>query len=264
MRNRSRRVVVASVVVGILLLWANRLGLLNPLKAVVGFVTTPIGRTFAGAGTGVGEFFGAVGQIRTLSSDNADLERQVASLQRQISDDTELRRENESLKRQLNFGTTPVDKLLPARVASYQPDNLRQFITIDRGTRDGIREGLAVVSEGYLVGKIIEVLPTSSRVFLVTDPAFRVNAVDQVTRASGTVHGKIGSGLVMDKIAQSDKIAQGEQIITSGLGGDLPRGLLIGQVETVDNRDNAVFQSAQVSSILRFSRLETLFVVLGI
>lgn len=97
---------------------------------------------------------------------------------------------------------------------------------------------------------------------MLTDPTFRVNGLDQETRASGTVHGQIGTGLVMDKIAQSDSVKPGDTIITSGLGGDLPRGLILGQVESVQTSDNAVFQSAQLTSDLKFNKLELVFVVL--
>ena len=254
---------IAVIAAGIALVWVNQLGLLNPVKAVLSYALTPVQRLFAGAGSGVGGFFGTVTQIRTLADSNAQLEQQVGELHRRLSDDTELRRENESLRRQLNFGTTAVANLIPAQVVAYQSDNFRQFLTINRGSRDGLKEGMAVVSEGYLVGKITEVMPASSKVFLVVDPAFRVNAIDQTSRASGTIHGQIGNGLVMDKVAQSDTITVGDTIITSGLAGDLPPGLLVGQVESVSSKDNAVFQSAQVTSSLKFSKLELVFAVGG-
>ena len=68
---------------------------------------------------------------------------------------------------------------------------------------------------------------------------------------------------VMDKIAQSDSIHPGDMVITSGLGGELPKGLVIGRVESVSTRDNAVFQTAQIASDLHFNKLELVFVVLG-
>jgi rod shape-determining protein MreC len=230
---------------------------------VLGYALSPVGRVFSSTGSGVGGFFHTAGQVSSLAEDNARLSRQVAELRQRLSDDAELRVQNDVLRRQLNFGSTRADQLVPAQVVAYQPDNFRQYLTINRGSSDGLKEGMAVVSEGFLVGKIAEVGPKTAKVFLVIDPTFRVNGLSQETRATGTVHGQIGSGLTMEKIAQSDTIHPGDTIITSGLGGDLPRGLMIGHVESVSSSDNAVFQSAQVASDLKFAKLEIVFVVVN-
>ena len=171
--------------------------------------------------------------------------------------------QNEILKRQLNFGASAIQKLLPAEVTAYQPDNFRAFISINKGARDGIKEGMAVTSEGSLVGKITEVSTTSAKVFLLIDPEFKVAALDQnsPSRATGTVRGQIGRGLFMDKIPQDQQVKPGDTIITSGLGGDFPKGLVIGRVESVNQKDNAVFQTAQIVSDIKFSQLEIVFVM---
>ena len=261
--KKRNRLVFGLIIGGAAIAWANALGFLAPVKAVLSYSLTPAGRWLSATGTGIGDFFGTIGQIRYLAADNSRLSREVSELRQRLSQDAEIRIQNEALRRQLNFSSSRTDQLLPASVVAYQPDNFRQFLTIDRGQRDGVKEGMAVVSEGYVVGKIVEVAPRSAKVFLAIDPTFRINGLDQETRASGTVHGQIGSGLVMDKIAQSDSVKPGDTIITSGLGGDLPRGLIIGRIESVQTRDNAVFQSAQLSSDIRFGKLELVFVVTG-
>lgn len=246
-----------------MLIWANRLGLLGPVKAIGGVIFAPIGQVFSGAGTGVGSFFRNIANIRTLETENARLSREATDLRRRLSEDGELRLQNEALRKQLKFSGDSTQKLVPAQVIAYQPDNYRQFLVINRGSADGLKEGMAVVSEGFLVGKITEVSIRSSKVFLLIDPTFRVNGIDQETRASGTVHGQIGTGLIMDKIAQNESVKPGDTIITSGLGGDVGRGLVIGRVESVAAKDNAVFQSASISSDLNFNKLELVFAVLS-
>lgn len=246
---------------GLALVLANSKGWLGPGKTLVMVVMQPAAKAFGGAGSGLGVWLDTVGDLRNLASDNARLEREVAELRQRLSEDAELRQQNEALKKQISFSEAQPRRLIPAEVIGYQPDNFRQFITIRQGSRDGVAVGMAVISEGSLVGRVSDVTATTAKVFLVSDPNFRVNGIDQETRATGTVRGQIGSGFIMDKIAQNESIKPGDTIITSGLGGEVPKGLIIGRVESVNQRDNAVFQSAQIGSSLKFSRLELVFVV---
>jgi rod shape-determining protein MreC len=246
---------------GLLLVFANAKGWLGPGKTVVMALMQPAARAFGGAGSGLGSWMDTVGNLRNLASDNFRLEREVAELRQRLSEDAELRQQNEALKKQLSFSEAQPKKLIPAEVIGYQPDNFRQFITVRQGSQHGIAVGMAVISEGSLVGKVSDVTATTAKVFLVTDPNFRVNGMAQEGRALGTVRGQIGSGFIMEKIAQNESIKPGETIVTSGLGGEVPKGLIIGRVESVNQRDNAVFQSAQLTSSIKFSRLELVFVV---
>jgi rod shape-determining protein MreC len=263
MKPRPARRVIALVVAGSALAAAGWLGWLSPLRSVADYTIFPIAAGFARAGAGAGRFLALVGGVRDLAATNNRLEAEVAALRTRLSQDAELRLENETLRRQLNFNQAGSGQLVAARVVSYQPDNLRQYLTINRGTRDGLKAGQAVVAEGSLVGKISEVSLASAKVFLITDPEFKVGGLDQETRATGTVKGQIGSGVVMDKIAQSDQVKPGDTIITSGLGGEFPKGIIIGRVESVNTQGNAVFQSAQIASGLRLPKLEVVFVETG-
>lgn len=102
----------------------------------------------------------------------------------------------------------------------------------------------------------------SAKVFLIDDPEFRIRGLGQEGRASGVVKGQIGEGYQMEKIAQSDTIKPGETVITAG-SDTIPRGILIGQVETVDRSDNALFQVAHLRPLANISKSEIVFVVLG-
>jgi rod shape-determining protein MreC len=122
---------------------------------------------------------------------------------------------------------------------------------------------MAVTSEGVLIGTIIDVQNASARIMLVTDPEFKLAAKDQDTQASGILQGQLGSGLILDEIGQTDVLKPGDTITTSGLGGLVPAGLLIGSVQSVNTRSNVVFQSAQVETEFRVSKLRFVDVVLG-
>jgi len=166
------------------------------------------------------------------------------------------------LRRQLNFENSQSIKSIPARVISYEPDNLRKFLTIDKGSRQGLQKGMAVLSSGVLVGTLDQVDSFSAKVFLASDPEFRIRAISQDGRATGIVRGQLGDSLIMEKIAPSESINLGEMILTSG-SEQVPKGLLIGEVEGIEKSDNAIFQQAQLKKLINPQKLELVFVVMG-
>ncbi len=238
-------------------------GLLGPVKNLFGAASKPFASGFSGIGSNLAGGWDVVTSASSLASENQQLRSEVASLKQQVAQNVELKSQNDELRKQLGVGSVRPDALIAAEVIGYQPDNYRQFITIGRGSRDGVKKGMAVVSQGSLVGTIQEVNSTTSKVFLIIDPNFRVTALDQTApnRPSGTIHGQIGSGLIMDKIAQNENVQPGDTIVTSGTGSEIPKGLIIGKVQTVDKKDNGVFQTAQVTSDVVFNRLEVVYVV---
>src|SRR5262249_39109081 len=148
--------------------------------------------------------------------------------------------------------------LAPARVVASDVDTTQRYLTIDRGSSSGIKKGMAVVSSGVLVGTIDQVNDFSSRVFLVSDPEFKIRGTAQDGRANGIVSGQLGSGYIFDQVSQSDSLGVGEMVITTGTGL-VPHGILIGQIEQVNKIDNAVFQSAQLKPLVDVNRVELVF-----
>jgi rod shape-determining protein MreC len=218
-------------------------------------------RPLVGVGVTTGEFFGNLGRIKDLASDNQKLTQENLQLRQRLAADSEVRQDNEALRQQLGLGPAAGLQQVSAEVVAFQPDSYRQFVTTNRGSKQGLAVGLAVMSDGVLVGTLSDVQSNSARVVLVSDPEFRLVAKDQESGALGVVHGQLGSGLVMEKIAQTDTIKAGDSIVTAGLGGQVPAGLLVGQVRSVDEHVNAVFQSAQVATPVRASGLRFVFVV---
>jgi rod shape-determining protein MreC len=204
-----------------------------------------------------------LGRISQLARDNQKLARENADLRQRLAADAETRRDNELLRRQLGLNVAGAPHQVAAEVVAFQPDSYRQFVTINKGSRDGLATGMAAMSEGVLVGTLLDVQPTTAKIMLVTDPEFKLAVKDQDTAALGMLQGQLGSGLIMDKIGQTEQVKPGDTVTTSGLGGLVPAGLFIGQIQAVNTRENAIFQSAQVSSPLKPNRLRFVFVVIG-
>jgi rod shape-determining protein MreC len=148
-----------------------------------------------------------------------------------------------------------------ARVISKNPSNYLASITLDLGAEHGIKPGMPVVTERGLVGRIYKVRPLSATVLLITDPSSGVPALIQRNRLVGVVNGRAGSAPVMDYIPQDAEITVGDLIITSGLGGEFPKNLVIGQVVEVRQRDYEMFQQAMIRPTVNFDRLEFVQVI---
>lgn len=264
MRRRSvNRRLLGIMGVGVVLVAAHMLGLSGPLESGAAWLGRPVMSLFGGAAGATRDWFHVLGAASSLDNENQRLRSQVASLRQQVSQNTELKAENEELRSQLGAGSVQSDRLIAAEVIGYQPDNFRKFITIGRGSADGISAGMVVVQQGALVGTVQEVKAHTAKVFLLIDTNFRVAGLDQdaPNRPTGTIRGQIGNGLVMDKIAQTETVKPGDTIITSGLGSDIEKGLIIGRVQTVNKQDNGVFQTAQVTSDIQFDRLEIVYII---
>jgi rod shape-determining protein MreC len=254
---------VIVVAAGAVLMLLALLGQLGPVHWLYDHTVSPIGQGLSSLGSTTGEAISNLGRVKDLAKDNARLEHENADLRQRLAADAETRRDNELLRQQLGLNVAGAPREIAAEVTSFQPDSYRQFVTINKGAQAGIKPGMAVVSEGALIGTIAETQQTTARIMLVTDPEFKLTAKDQDTGATGIIRGQLGSGLLLDKIGQTDTVKPGDTVTTDGLSGLVPPGLFIGQVESVDTRANVVFQAAQVATTLKASRLRFAYVVVG-
>jgi rod shape-determining protein MreC len=262
--SRANRRIFIAVVLGGLLVMAGVLGRLGPARWLYDHTLVPVASGFNRLGSSTSEALANLGSVRNLARENVSLEHENADLRRQLAADAETRRDNELLRKQLGLDVSGAPREVAAEVVAFQPDSYRQFVTINKGSKAGVAPGMAVLSEGVLIGTIADVQSVTSRIMLVTDPEFKLTAKDQDTGATGIVRGQLGSGLVLDKIGQTDTVRPGDSVTTTGLGGLVPPGLLIGQIESVNTRANVVFQVAQVETSLKVSRLRFAYVVLGL
>jgi rod shape-determining protein MreC len=232
----------------------------------------PVRSVIAGIGDGVGGLFGALGEIDRLRSENDALRSQLAGSQERIAELGEAAAENEELRDLLGIAQALDMDLLPVRITSRDPSNFTADVAIDAGTRDGLRNGMAVLGSaegaGALAGTIVDVGPDAARVRFIVDTRSSVIALDQATRAMGLIQGQLGGQLVMVEIAAGETVAVGDTIISAGLEvapearSSYPKGLLIGTVRAVQPDANALTQTAFVRPALEIGRLERLLVVL--
>jgi len=268
MKQLSDRTVIfyflAAICVVLLILSSS--GHLAPVEGVFMRVAKPFLVAFNGVGRQINNVFTTARDLATLRSRNQQLQTQTDTL---IIDNLRLKEvesENERLRellrfRQLNPTYDFRGGQVIARVISGGTSNYLSTLAIDLGAEHGIEPGMPVVTERGLVGRIYKVGPSSSTVLLITDPSSGVQALVKRNRAVGVVTGQAGAQPVMDFIPQDADISVGDEIITSGLGGNFPKNLVIGQVVSVHQRDYDMFQQATIRPTVNFDRLEFVLVI---
>ena len=251
------------IVVGLIL---DELGALGPLEGIVLQLSTPIQRLFRGLADRAIDANQFLRSRRDLIARNEQLESLVDQLMIENVRLKEFEAQNEDLRAKLNFSEThPEYKLKAAqvrgRVIGSEPNNLLAVLIIDVGKRHGIAKGMPVISERGLVGHVLAIGTNWSKVLLITDPSSSVAAMTQSERAPGVVSGRLGQDLQMEYIPQIDRVTIGDVVLTSGMGGQFPPSIVIGQVTEVEQRDVDTFQKATVHPSVSFEKLETVLVL---
>jgi rod shape-determining protein MreC len=255
-----RNAVVVLLIVGILLLALG--GFLRP---ILGAVMDP----FIGAQSWLSDrfnevydFFNLPRNVTDLLQKNAALENEVSGLQSQVIQMQEQLREADVLYSLLDFARSrPQDKYIASAVIGRDPSPFLHYIIIDQGSDDGIRHGMPVVTQQGLVGRIDAVTSSASRVQLITDPGSVVNVRLQNQPADAQITGSVTGEVSLEMLTQNINLTQGEILLTSGLGGNYPGDVIVGQVVEIKKTENQLFQTALVQPVVDFTALRAVLVI---
>ncbi len=224
---------------------------------------------FSGFFQWFGDTAGSIRQLREAREELQAANTRLEQLDQETREVLELRRQNAALREQLDFAQTLPPERIAAEVIARDSDNLFSTITINKGSRQGVKRGMPVVAwqgdiEG-LVGKVVAVGPGASEILPLYDPQCIVSSRVDTTRDEGLVtgQGKDRGTLVMNyvkKIAK-DKISYGDLVVTSGLGGLYPKGINIGRIRDITAPSYETSLVLQFQPIIDFDRLEYLFLI---
>lgn len=263
LKNRIFLVVLGIILFFIILNFIiPRKYLLDPLRNFLFRLTMPITSVFYRGGQNTGGFFSKIGEIRRLADEKNELEKKNAALEIQNSKLEEALKENELLRAQLGLKNELKDKeLVAADIVGREPTNIGSNLIINKGKKDGLSTGMPVVSGSMLLGKLSLVDDDFSRVVLIIDPSSVVNVMVEETRSTGILKGEVGSNLKIDSVPRENPLKIGQRIITSGLGGTMPKGLIVGAVQEIISPESEVFQSAKVKPQADLNHLEIVFII---
>jgi rod shape-determining protein MreC len=246
------------IVLSLLIFAADTLHLLNLPKQAVFYITNPLSFGLYQTQRNIGRQFYFVFASRFAAQENKALKQQLVQL---LSENAQLRKnlaETENLLSQEKHLDPRTYNLLPVR-----PIGLGRYLKIDKGSSSGVKKGQAAVYNNNFVGKIVQVSQNASNIQLLTDPDSKVAAFSQNLegKAQGVLVGQFGTEILMDKILHEEQIAVSDLVYSEGTEGFLPRGLILGRVSQIMDRENETFKQAKVEPVFDIEDLDLVFVI---
>lgn len=212
----------------------------------------------------VGAFFSGLAHVGSLAEENKSLKRENDQLRAQNSQSLSLERERDRLAALLGLGQQLGLQGIGANVIAESLSNFEWSVTINRGSNDGVRVDMPVISDQGLVGRVTQVASRWSRVMLIIDPRSAVASRLVTSGETGLVTGQARNAPIMDLVGPDAVVAPDEQIVTSGYQGGLyPPDIPVGFVSSVYSRPGSLTKSIGVRPAVDFSSLEFVEVVTG-
>ncbi len=254
------RIFLSLILISILLIFFDNANFLYFPKGLVQTVTSPIQYGLYKSANSFGKQFSFVFLVRRTAQEKKALEEQLASA---LSENAQLRQklaETQAFAQQEQALNPQTFKTIAAR-----PIGISRYLFIDKGLDDGLKVSQTVIYKDTIIGRLAFVDSKKSAVLLTSDPDSKIAAFSSSAdgKAKGVLAGEFGSQMLMDKILHEEKIKVGDLVYSEGSEIEIPRGLVLGQVSEVLNRDNEVFKQAKVKQIFQVTDLDLVFVIVN-
>lgn len=196
-------------------------------------------------------------------NDNIALQEENRKLLNIIANLRETQEENIRLRKLLNFGEQFKLQSVLARVIAKDVSSEFRLIRINRGESSGIKKNMAVLTNEGIVGRVLRTTHKTSDVVTILDPLSAVDVIDERSRARGVIEGLTEDLCQLKYTVRTDDIQVGDILISSGLGGIFPKGIVTGVVSRVDKKPFGITQDVEVRPSVDFSKLEEVLVILN-
>jgi rod shape-determining protein MreC len=224
-------------------------------------VISPIDAAFTHLTEGASSIVGDYMDLLHVRDDNVRLRNELARVKSDRARLAELEVENQHLGELLELKNALGTNAVAANVVGSDATGLSRTLILATGSSSGLRPGMAVLSNQGVVGKIVTVSEHASRVLLINDHNSALDGFDQRTRARGIVAGVVDDGLILKYADRSQDIRTGDTIVTSGLDGIFPRGLLVGTIQSVRREGPGMFLAVRIMPAVDFRELEQVLIV---
>ena len=262
----TRRLVVVLVLVALVLLFLlprqtqfllQHLG--KPVSDLIGVPLT----LMADADQGFHDWWNQYVALQDINKQNRELKSKIQELEGKLNQLREQALASQRLAAILDFQEESAMATLGARVIGRSASNWYRGVVLNKGEEDGVAVEMGVITPAGVVGLIVKVASSTSIALLITDPNVAVTGLVQRTRDEGIIQGTAEGYIRMKYIPPLAEVKKGDTVITSGLTGDFPRGILIGQVLQVGELEGNLFQTARVSPVVDFGKLEEVLIILS-
>jgi rod shape-determining protein MreC len=253
-------VVIVLVAIGLVVLALG--GYFSPVTNWVSRITVNAQTWLSGRYMAVADFLTVPRDVASLRQSNAQLEADVAHLQTQVIGLQQQVTETNILSALVDFArANPEYSYKAAAIIGRDPSPFLRYVIINAGSNEGILAGMPVVTEKGLVGRVDAVIAEAARVQLVTDAASAINIRMQASSIEAMLVGSITGDLTLDMIPQDANVQVGDVVLTSGLGGNYPANLLVGQVVSVRRLQSELFQQAAIQPNVDFNQLQFVLII---
>lgn len=226
------------------------------------FLFFSIQRIFTTTVAGIDTLWEDYINLQDVKSENDRLKKEIEVLRARSLQHQEALTANERLHRLLGLKESIPIKTISAKVIGKDPTGWLKTLILDRGEKDGIKKDMGVISPAGVVGQVIRTSPDFSQILLIIDPNSAVAAMVQRTRSEGIGEGR-GDHIYLKYLPGMEEVNAGDMVITSGLEGIYPKGLLIGTVRRVEKKEASLFQDIEVTPAVTFSALEEVLIVMA-
>lgn len=234
----------------------------SPAEEVVVEVVAPLQEAFHKTVDGVGRIWSKYFGLVRVFEENRRLRNELHALRMENAKYREMLATHHRLQELLQFKKRTDWPIVAAQVIGRDPTGWFKSVIIDKGEKDGLAENMPVVSSRGVVGRLVSVSSSYSKVLLIIDQNSAVDCLNQTTRDQGILKGASSKVCNLDYVLKTSRMTPGDTIITSGLGGVFPKGLPVGEVVGVSDRPGALFKEVQVHPMVDFSRLEEVLVIM--
>jgi len=196
-----------------------------------------------------------------IEEENKKLTNKINELKAVLVSYQESYQEAQRLKKLLSISDNYKYRFITARVIGREQAALSRTVLINKGSSDGLRNGMPVIAYPGLIGRLVDVSWNISRVLLLIDENSNIDAIVQRNRTQGIISGSGSRGMILKYISKTQDVQKGDVIVSSGMGGVFPKGWLIGQVIHVDRQDAGLFLKINVAPFVDLSKLEELLIL---
>ncbi|MGH7167511.1 MAG: rod shape-determining protein MreC [Nitrospiraceae bacterium] len=229
----------------------------QPLAQIVAF---PL-RALAALDRNLREGWSGYVALRHVYDENARLRREIEFLRGQNSELREVATAGQRLAALLEFKEGTGSETIAAQVIGRDATSWYRALVLNKGERDGIRPEMGVMTQAGVVGRVVKANTSTAVVLLITDPNNAVTGLIQRTRDEGIVEGTVRGLARMKYIPLLSAVRVGDTVVTSGLTGGFPKGLVIGSVRNIERVEGDLFRSADITPEVDVSKLEEVLVI---
>ena len=267
LRNRSILILIFLIFVSFILMGVSQSKVTIQFKSVAYGILYPFQFVGVRSITLVKDFFSSIEKNRQLKEELVSVKKMLEQYEQSQYEYEEIKRENRRLRSLIGVQTEMEYETVIAEIVAKSPQDYYKTLIVNRGKNSGVEKWMPVVAyqneTRCVVGKVIDVQQFSARIQPLIDQSSYIGVMLMESRYSGLLQGQspISDNCLMQYVDRRSEINYGDLVITSGMGGVFPKGIIVGEIVSVSKKRYGVFQEAIVKPVVDYGRLEEVYII---